>query len=59
MTGLHRNLWRNDFGMATGALPNASVFFMFTGRKRAIDRWEGVLFLLMYALFLGVKILFV
>ena len=23
-------------------------FFMFTGRKRLLDRWEGVVFILLY-----------
>ena len=31
---------------------------MFTGRRRSVDRWEGVVFVLLYIAFLGYKIAF-
>lgn len=41
------------------ALIASSAFlflFMFTGKKRCLDRWEGLLFLLGYMVFVGAKI---
>lgn len=31
--------------------------FMFTGRKRLLDRWEGVIFLVIYFTYIGYLIL--
>ena len=43
-----------------GVVILASVFlfiFMFTGQKRSIDRWEGVVFLILYASYLAFLII--
>ena len=31
-------------------------FFMFTGKKKSLDRWEAILFMVMYIGFIGFKI---
>ena len=41
---------RNNFDIGVVLLASILLFFsMFTGKKRSLDRWEGVLFVIIYA----------
>ncbi len=51
---------QNNVDIGTVLLASFMLFFfMFTGKKRSLDRWEGILFLLFYTGYISFLILFV
>jgi len=45
---------KNNLDIGAVVISSLLLFlFMFTGKKRSLDRWEGILFVLMYAAYTG------
>jgi cation:H+ antiporter len=45
---------KNNFDLAVVILSSLLLFlFMFTGKKRSLDRWEGIVFLILYGIYIA------
>lgn len=49
---------RSNFDIGVVILSSLLLFlFMFTGKKRSLDRWEGILFLLLYSGYIAFRVI--